>query len=105
MPPSVLIYLQARKRQSYLRRFVNDWVTEELVKQYLKNRRVYYRRTSMHYDNEDDVPNPGNSNNTVQQLPHVDDIVDIEPEEAGLDDDIKNDKGEGPSGSHASDEE
>jgi hypothetical protein len=30
---------QARDQHPYLRRFANDWATEELVKQYLKNRR------------------------------------------------------------------
>jgi hypothetical protein len=30
---------QARNQHPYLQRFANDWATEELVKQYLKNRR------------------------------------------------------------------
>lgn len=35
---------QARDKIPFLSRFVNDWATEELVKQYLKNRRGDYYR-------------------------------------------------------------
>lgn len=46
--------MQARKRQPYLRRFANDWATEEFAKQYLKNHRAYCRRKR--YDVEEDAP-------------------------------------------------
>ncbi|KAI0373515.1 hypothetical protein BV20DRAFT_920496, partial [Pilatotrama ljubarskyi] len=71
-PKDVLgkLFRVARKRQPYLHRFVNDWATEELVKQYLKNRRAYYRR--MHYD--DDDAESATVGRAGAQLPHVDEV-------------------------------
>ncbi|CDO70666.1 hypothetical protein BN946_scf184761.g3 [Trametes cinnabarina] len=48
----VKIFRVARKRQPYLRRFTNDWATEEFAKQYLKNHRAYCRRKR--YDLDED---------------------------------------------------
>ncbi|KAJ6538262.1 hypothetical protein DFH09DRAFT_893741, partial [Mycena vulgaris] len=39
------LYAVARERHPILKRYVNDWATEELVKQYIKNKRRHgYRK-------------------------------------------------------------
>jgi hypothetical protein len=35
---------QAASKEPYLKRFTNDWATEEFARLYLKNRRNYYRK-------------------------------------------------------------
>ncbi|KAJ3001435.1 hypothetical protein NUW54_g6424 [Trametes sanguinea] len=97
----------ARKRQPYLRRFVNDWATEELAKQYLKNRRAYCRR--MNYDQDDAAASQYSGEGTTGSLPHIDDV------DCHSDDDVRvgataendaedEDRGEGPSGCAHEDE-
>ena len=77
--------LQARSRQPYLRRFVNDWATEDMVKQYLRNRRAYARRHGFDKAADDD-------NEVPMQ-------ADEEDEGEEMDDN----HGEGPSGTQRED--
>lgn len=74
--------VQARKRQPYLRRFANDWATEEFAKQYLKNHRAYCRRKR--YDVEEDAqPDEVQDLADNFELHHIDELDGSDPDDDG----------------------
>ncbi|TBU31205.1 hypothetical protein BD311DRAFT_752850 [Dichomitus squalens] len=90
------VYRVARGRQPYLRRFVNDWATEEMVKQYLRNRRAYARRQGFADENNVEVPMQVDDDDGVPM-----DGVDGQGEDN--DEEMDDNHGEGPSGSQHDD--
>jgi len=42
LPRETYLHHKAREQHPFLARFVNDWATEEIVKQYMKNKRKHH---------------------------------------------------------------
>lgn len=65
---------QARERQSFLRRYQQDWPTEEYLKAHLHNKRAYCKRKGYN--------NPLEHDDSVPELDFEDD-EDVDEEDGG----------------------